>query len=334
MRMHLRPNNRIRCFTLVELVAAMAIMIFVALIIGTASAAFYNAWRRSVRVTDRLKVRQNIDRIMDTCVRNMIPFSWKNEDDEEQVVFMGSREEMFFTARRRAAEGDNSAYLFIRLKVNEKQQLVAEYHTLPRFPWQEEGTYEMKREVLADNIISISFLYASLNDEEIIWDEDWEEYDPEAAQDDQTDILLIPLAVQMTVEWQDGTREVWLRRTAAVSRYSRFGGGGGLPRSDVSTDGGGGNRRQNNNARQGGGGGGNRGGQGGGQGFNGGGQGGGGEGQGFNGGGQGGGNRGGGQGFNGGGQGGSGNRSGGQGGGNRGGGQGGGGGNRGGGGRQ
>ena len=317
--MHLRPNNRIRCFTLVELVAAMAIMIFVALIVGTASAAFYNAWRRSVRVTDRLKVRQNIDRIMDTCVRNMIPFSWKNEDDEEQVVFMGSREEMFFTARRRAAEGDNSAYLFIRLKLNENQQLVAEYHTLPRFPWQEEGTYEMKREVLADNIISISFLYASLNDEEIIWDEDWEEYDPEAAQDDQTDILLIPLAVQMTVEWQDGTREVWLRRTAAVSRYSRFGGGGGLPRSDVSTDGGNGNRRQNNNARQGGGGG-NRSGQGGGQGFNGG-QGGGGNrggqsgGQGFNGGGQGGGNRGGGQG-------GGGNRAGGQGGGNRGSGQG------------
>ena len=268
--MHRIPTEKIRCFTLVELVAAMAIMVFVALIIGTASAAFYNAWRRSVRVTDRLKVRQNIDRIMDTCVRNMIPFSWKNEDDQEQVVFMGSREEMFFTARRRAAEGDNSAYLFIRLKVNEKQQLTAEYHTLPRFPWQEEGTYEMKREVLADNIISISFLYASLNDEEIIWDDDWEEYDPEAAQDDQTDILLIPLAVQMTVEWQDGTKEVWLRRTSAVSRYSRFGGGSGLQRSDVSTDGGGGNRRQNNNSRQGGG----QGGQSG-RGFNGGGQGGG-----------------------------------------------------------
>lgn len=254
MRTHLRPNNRIRCFTLVELVAAMAIMIFVALIIGTASAAFYNAWKRSVRITDRLKVRQNIDRIMDTCVRNMIPFSWKDEDDTEQVVFEGSKEEIFFTARRRAAEGENSAYLFIRLKVNEKQQLVAEYHTLPRFPWQEEGKYEMKQEVLAENVMSISFLYASLEEEEIVWNEDWEEYDPEMAQDDTTDILLIPLAVQMTVEWEDGTTEVWLRRTAAASRYSRFGGGNGLPRSDVSTDGGGGNRRQNNNARQGGGG--------------------------------------------------------------------------------
>ena len=267
------PNNRIRRFTLVELVAAMAIMIFVALIIGTASAAFYNAWKRSVRVTDRLKVRQNIDRIMDSCVRNMIPFSWKDEDDKEQVVFMGSKEEIFFTARRRAAEGDNSAFLFIRLKVNEKQQLVAEYNTLPRFPWQEENKYEMKREVLAENIMSVSFLYASLENEEIVWNEDWEEYDPEETQDDQTDILQIPLAVQMTVEWQDGTAEVWLRRTAAVSRHSRFGGGSGLPRSDVSTEGGGNRRNQgyNNGNRGGGQGGGDRGSQGGGQGMGGGG---------------------------------------------------------------
>ena len=278
MRMN-RPlqNKEIRCFTLVELVAAMAIMVFVALIIGTASAAFYNAWKRSVRVTDRLKVRQNIDRIMDTCVRNMIPFSWKDDDDKEQVVFMGSKEEIFFTARRRAAEGDNSAFLFIRLKVNEKQQLVAEYHTLPRFPWQEEEKYEMKREVLAENIMSVSFLYASLKDEEIIWDDDWEEYDPEEAQDNQTDILQIPLAVQLKVEWQDGTVEVWLRRTAAASRYSRFGGGSGLSRSNVSA--GGGENRNRQGGGQGGGqggwqGGGNRGGQGGGQGGNRGGQGG------------------------------------------------------------
>lgn len=241
--MHRRTNNRIRCFTLVELVAAMAIMIFVALIIGTASAAFYNAWRRSVRVTDRLKVRQNIDRVMDTCVRNMIPFSWKNEDDEEQVVFMGSREEIFFTARRRAAEGDNSAYLFIRLKVNENQQLIAEYHPLPRFPRQEEGKYEMRTEVLAENILSISFLYATLKDEEIVWDEDWEEYDPEALQENQSDIQLLPLAVQMTVEWKDGTKEVWLRRTAGASRYSRLGGGSGLPRSEAAAGGGSGGNR-------------------------------------------------------------------------------------------
>ena len=244
------PIKKRHSFTLVELVAAMAIMIFVALIIGTASAAFYNAWKRSVRVTDMLKVRQNIDRIMDVCVRNMIPFSWKDEDDQEQVVFSGTQDELFFTTRRRAAEGENSAYLFIRLKVNADQQLIAEYHTLPRFPWQEEGKYEMKTEVLAENIQSVSFLYASLNDDEIVWNEEWENYDSETLQDNTTDIQMIPPAVQMTVEWKDGTKEVWLRRTAGTSRHSRFGGGSGLARTGSAAAG---NQGGNRGNRQGGG---------------------------------------------------------------------------------
>ena len=261
-----RPTEKIRRFTLVELVAAMAIMIFVALIIGTASAAFFNAWKRSARVTDRLKVCQNIDRVMDVCVRNLIPFSWKDEDEEERLVFQGDLEELFFVSRRRAVEGDDSAFLFIRLKVNEDQQLVAEYSTLPRFPWDEENKYEMKTEVLAENVVSIRFLYARIEEEEVVWDEDWEEYDPEAAQDDPDNVQMIPLAIQMTVEWKDGTKEVWLRRTAGNSRYSRLGSGSGLPRTEAAAGGtgnyGGNNRGGGNRGGQGGGG--NRGGQGGG----------------------------------------------------------------------
>ena len=292
-----RPTDKIRRFTLVELVAAMAIMIFVALIIGTASAAFFNAWKRSARVTDRLKVCQNIDRIMDVCVRNLIPFSWKDADEVERVIFQGDVEELFFVSRRRAVEGDDSAFLFIRLKVNEDQQLVAEYSTFPRFPWDEENKYEMKTEVLAENIVSIRFLYARMDEdgEEIVWDEDWEEYDPEAAQDDPNNIQMIPLAIQMTVEWQDGTKEVWLRRTAGNSRYTRLGSGSGLPRSEAAAAGTsnyGGNRGgQGGGNRGGGGGGGNRGAQAGNRGGQGGGQGGGNSGGG-NRGGQGGGNRG------------------------------------------
>jgi len=250
------PTER-RLFTLVELVAAMAVMVFVALIIATASMTFYKAWERSARVSDRLKVRQTIDRIMDVCVRNMIPFPWRDEEDKIRVVFQGQQDEIFFTARRHAAEGDNSAYLFIRLKLNDDRQLVAEYHTLPRFPWMEEEKYEMNTEVLAENVTSISFLYASLTEDEIVWDEEWEDYDPEETQDDTTDILQIPLAVQLTVEWNDGTKEVWLRRTAAVSKHSRFGGGGGLPSTESAAGsrntGGGGAFRGNGGNRGGGG---------------------------------------------------------------------------------
>lgn len=222
-----RPIKRRSLFTLVELVAAMAVMIFVALIIGTASSAFYNAWKRSVRLTDRMKNYQNIDRVMDVCVRNMIPFSWKNDEDEEKVVFQGKADEMFFTARRRAVKGENSAYLFIRLKLD-NEKLIAEYHTLPRFPWTEDGKYEMKQEVLTENVKAVSFLYAALEDDEVVWNDEWEDYDSTRLADNPSDILLIPPAVQLSVEWNDGSREVWLRRTSGYSRHSRLGQGGGL----------------------------------------------------------------------------------------------------------
>ena len=219
-------------FTLVELVSAMAIMIFVALIIGTASSAFYNAWKRSVRLSGYLNSCQNIDRIMDSTVRNMIAFPWQDESDNTQIVFEGKSDSMFFTSRRRLSRGDNSAFFFIRLKL-EEDKLIAEYHTLPRFPWTEEEKYPMEKEVLSENVKSISFLYAKLDEEEVVWEEEWAAYDPEALQENESDVLLIPLAVQLTVEWNNGEKEVWLRRTAGNSRYTRLGSGRGIRSSST-----------------------------------------------------------------------------------------------------
>ena len=214
-------------FTLVELVAAMAVMIFVALIIGTASSAFYNAWRRSVRLSAHLNTCQNIDRVMDSTVRNMIAFPWQDESDNTQIVFEGKSDSMFFTSRRRLSKGDNSAFFFIRLKL-EDDKLIAEYHTLPRFPWTEEEKYPMEREVLSENVKNISFLYAKLEDEEVVWEEEWSAYDPEEMQENENDVQMIPLAVQLTVEWNNGEKEVWLRRTAGNSKYTRLGSGRGI----------------------------------------------------------------------------------------------------------
>ena len=96
-----------RFFTLVEMIVAMAVMIFVALIIATASMTFYNAWQRTVRVSDRLKTCQAIDRIMDNCIRNMIPFRWKDKDlDQERVVFKGEPDNIHFVSLRRAYRHD------------------------------------------------------------------------------------------------------------------------------------------------------------------------------------------------------------------------------------
>ena len=77
-----------RFFTLVEMIAAMAVMIFVALIIGTASMSFYNTWARAGRVTSFLKSAQAIDRFADNYFRNMIPFKWKDEEDNNKQKFV------------------------------------------------------------------------------------------------------------------------------------------------------------------------------------------------------------------------------------------------------
>ena len=146
-----------RFFTLVEMIVAMAVMIFVALIIATASMTFYNAWQRTVRVSDRLKTCQAIDRIMDNCIRNMIPFRWKDKDlDQERVVFKGEPDNIHFVSLRRAYRHDKGALIFIRLKV-ENEQLIAEYSQYPRFQWDEDESElnSYSREVLALSLIHI-----------------------------------------------------------------------------------------------------------------------------------------------------------------------------------
>ena len=80
-------------------------------------------------------------------------------------------------------------------------------------PWEDEGKQEYAREVIAKNVRSIRFLYAEEVDEEIEFEDTWEEDDHEAP----------PLAIQMTVEWNDGTSERWLRRTAGSGSNSTFG---------------------------------------------------------------------------------------------------------------
>ena len=71
-----------------------------------------------------------------------------------------------------------------------------------------------KTEVIAENISHISFQYAEQGDDnEIEWFEEWEE-------EEHTNL---PLTIRMTVEWKNGAKEYWLRRTCGVNYNSNFG---------------------------------------------------------------------------------------------------------------
>ena len=201
-------------FTLVELICAMLVMMVVALVIATAASSFYNGYRRSVTAAEKLKERMAIDRIWDTTIANMLPFKWKDENEESRYVFSGKSDELLVTTLRRVYGSDPSALLFIRLKV-EDEKLVAIYSDYPLLPWEEdEPSAVTKREVIAEEVAAISFQYADRDeDNELEWLEEWEEEEHSN----------LPLAIRMTVEWRNGTKEYWLRRTCGVSYNSTFG---------------------------------------------------------------------------------------------------------------
>jgi len=205
-------------FTLMELVAASGIMLAVAGIIAFASRSFYRALASAERVSAQLQVYLNIDQVMDGCFRNMIPFNWETTDvnDDTFQVFDGQPDMIHFTTLRRSYDDIGGNLFFVRVYVDRyTDELVAEYSKFPRLPWYDDNEDEMPydREVLAKDVDRISFLYAGAQDNTVIWIDEWdrEEYD------------FIPLAVQMTVEWKDGTEERWLRRTAASGGNSVYG---------------------------------------------------------------------------------------------------------------
>ena len=100
----MKTDRRVKYFTLMELIAALTVTTFIAVIIGTASVTFYNTWQTSQKQTDKLRQFRNIDIIMDTGVRNMIPFNWKDDETNEtasDLIFDGLTDELFFVTLRR-----------------------------------------------------------------------------------------------------------------------------------------------------------------------------------------------------------------------------------------
>ena len=203
-------------FTLVEMVVAMTILVLIATIIGTASAMFYKTYDRTTKLTGKLKIYMAVDQIMDQSVRNAIPFSWYDENEtKDRLVFEGKPDTLLFTALRRSHSGDRGAFIFVRLRLDDTT-LLAEHSPYPRLPWvDEEGDEEaFTVEVISENVRAIKFLYAERNSEvEIEFLDEWIEEDHNG----------IPLAIQLEIEWNDGHRERWLRRTAGSAANAAFG---------------------------------------------------------------------------------------------------------------
>lgn len=204
-------------FTLVELIAAMTILAM----IGTAAAAALAGFQRShdkvARLSQRLERNRKLDKVAE-LMGNTIAFFWPDEtsDDVEKLVFDGAEDELFFTAMRLPDSEGRGAFIFVRLYVDDDNNLVCDYKDTPMLPWleMEDQQNDLKSEILAENVASLTFTYADYDDDDLIeWLEEWD-------QDDADYEDRLPAAVGFTVEFENGERVSYLRRTAGLSAFT------------------------------------------------------------------------------------------------------------------
>jgi len=199
-------------FTLIELVVAIAIVMVVFITAASTLMAVQHAWRNTVKHSDRLRTLIMIDKVVNSSFRNIVPFKWKDEEDGNRQIFLGDADRIIFatTHRVNSTAGGGLRFMMIQL---ENHSLVATYKKIPMLYW-DENTLDGDSEVLAANVESVQFIFGDLDKKrEVEWLDEWDEETEKG----------IPMAIQMKINWMDGTSNIWLRRTAASSKRTNFG---------------------------------------------------------------------------------------------------------------
>lgn len=215
-----------RRFTLIEVIVAVAIMTLVLVALHGFGRQVTHAWERMRRDQHRLGDLMTLDRALDGMLTNAIPFLWPEPDADvgakEALVFAGRSDSLLLTTLNRSVTADSDGAIRFALLSVEDGELVARCHSRPFWDWREVGEAGQVS-VLATGVDRVEFAYADFNpDDNAEWD-DRLEWTSEWDVDDERPRQEIPLAIMVTVVWQDGRVESWLRRTAGQGYRERFG---------------------------------------------------------------------------------------------------------------
>jgi hypothetical protein len=199
-------------FTLIELIAAAAILTMIAATIGLVLSTVYNSWRRADAGYDRLSEKLRIDAIVNTAFKNAVPFNWKTPDLKNTLLFTGAPDHLLLTCLHRVVPGESAGIRFLKL-FREDDRLIAAYQDTPILNWNDAPGDNLRTEVIVKGIANISFLYADidkLNGSVQLFNQ-WDETKD-----------YIPQGIQLTIEWKNGEKESWFRRTAGNGHLQSF----------------------------------------------------------------------------------------------------------------
>lgn len=200
-----------RHFTLLELSIAVGILAVVMAVAGMALQGAQQTWRKVSEQDGRLRQYQAIDRIAETAFRNAIPFNWQDRNNKEALCFDGKSDSVMLPYLHRIGNRELGAIRFLRLYVKDGG-LYAEYRHTPVIPLESDHDDNFELELLADNVKAIKLCYADYDKEKLVWYDSW----------DNDRLKNLPVALQLEVEFADGAKQVWLRRTAGNGFYEQL----------------------------------------------------------------------------------------------------------------
>ncbi|MDD4097209.1 MAG: hypothetical protein PHC30_00425 [Lentisphaeria bacterium] len=218
-----RAGARGSSFTLIEIIIAAAIFLLIAVALFSYSSETGRSWSRIVVERNRFNELLTLDRSLDAILSNTVPFLWTDREQElnPEVPFLVATGDVLRCAYlHRLNQAEEGAIRFVELGVRDGN-LLATYSDRPFLYW-EEVADRVWTSVLATDVSSVNFRYADWRADDadlwanrLFWRDEWE-----TAESQRTDV---PLAILMTVNWQDGRVESWLRRTMGNGYRERYG---------------------------------------------------------------------------------------------------------------
>lgn len=214
---------RRRQFTLLEIIIAAAVFLLIAVALFSYSSETGRSWSKIVVERNRFNELLVLDRALDTVLCHVVPFVWTDREEElsPEVPFIIATGDVLRCAYlHRLNSPEEGAIRFVELSVRDNN-LLATYSDRPFLYWGDVAE-RVWTSVLATDVSAVSFRYADWRSDDsdiwpdrLFWREEWE-----TAESERTDV---PLAILVTVFWQDGRIESWLRRTMGNGYRERYG---------------------------------------------------------------------------------------------------------------